>query len=59
MPTYLNEQFYKNVKKEVKQYVNNYECMTERSEIIENQERERLIEEEESYAILEKFGAIL
>ena len=46
MPTYLNEQFYRNVKKEINQYMNNYDYIKERSIIIENQEHKRIIEAE-------------
>lgn len=59
MPTYLNEQFYRNVKKEINQYMNNYDYIKERSIIIENQEHKRIIEAEKSYEILKQFGVIL
>lgn len=57
--TYLNEEFYKSVQNELKQYASSYELIRERSAILEQLEQQRMAREEESYEILEKFGAIL
>lgn len=59
MPTYLDEQFFKDIKKESIRYANDYASMNERAQMIEEQERIRLREAEESYEILQSFGAIL
>lgn len=59
MSTYLNENILMNIERELTQYVNDYESMNQRVQIIEEQERKTLHELEKSYEILDGFGAIL
>ena len=55
----LTEEFYKKFKKNFDNYVNNYDMMDALAKKMEMSERERLMNAEEEYHILEKFGVIL
>lgn len=59
MPTYLDASFFKDVKTEMEVYVNDYAQLSERARIIEERETKMLDDTEESFEILEKFGAIM
>ena len=58
MPPYLNAEFFCKIKKEIADYANNYELLSERNDLVEKQES--LIQEnsEECTQIFERIGAI-
>lgn len=57
--TFLSEEFYKTVQNELIKYANNYDAIRERTAMLEQLEQQRMEREDESYAVLEKFGAII
>lgn len=57
--TFLGEEFYKTVQNELIKYANNYDVIMERTAMLEQLEQQRMEREDESYAVLEKFGAII
>lgn len=57
--TFLGEEFYKTVQNELTKYANDYDVIMDRTAMLEQLEQQRMEREEESYAILEKFGAII
>ena len=55
----LDEKFYKRVRQEFEKYAKDYDGAMKRSAYFENQEQERIVQAEQDYEILEKFGAII
>lgn len=58
MPSYLDDDFFRNIRTELINYANDYERLAERARIIAEQEEHIIEEAEESLEILETFGAI-
>lgn len=59
MQAYLNKEFYENIKNDMKKYNSDYQVISERSRMLEQSAQRQITEAEQSYKILEKFGAIL
>ncbi len=57
--TYLDEDFFRAVEKDLQQYSMDYSGAIKRSKMFDIQEQDRIAELEKSYEILEHFGAIL
>lgn len=55
----LDEEFYRNSRREFENYVRDYSEAVKRSSYFEEQSQERITQAEQDYKILEKFGAII
>ena len=58
MPTYLDNSFFANVKKEIEKYSKNYEMLNERTKRIEEKENQIQESYEANYSVLDTFGVI-
>lgn len=57
MLAYLDEDFFRAVEKDLKEYSRDYSKLIERSKILDIQERDRMPDYEKSFEILNNFGA--
>lgn len=55
----LDEEFYRNSRREFENYARDYSEAVKRSSYFEEQSQERITQAEQDYKILEKFGAII
>lgn len=55
----LDEKFYKSIRHDFEKYAKDYDGAVKRSAYFEKQEQERVVQAEQDYEILEKFGAII
>lgn len=59
MQTYLDENFFEAVRKDMQKYSTDSDMAIERSRMLEYQEQERIASLGKCYEILERFGAIM
>lgn len=57
-PAYITEEFYRDVQRELKKYSNDYDAIMERTRILDDLQQKNNRRVEESYSLLENFGAV-
>ena len=57
-PAYITEEFYKEVQFELEKYTNDYNAIMERTRILDDLQQKNNRRAEESYCLLENFGAM-
>lgn len=57
-PAYITEEFYREVQRDLKKYSNDYDAIMERTRILEDLQQKNNRRAEESYSLMENFGAV-
>lgn len=59
MQVNLNEEFYKGIRRDFEKYAKDYDRAMERSAYFQDLDQERVVQVEQDYETLDKFGAII
>lgn len=57
-PAYITDEFYRVVQRELRQYSNDYGAIMERTRVLDDLQQKTNRRDEESYSLLENFGAM-